>query len=79
MGNFFITKNKCAGSYGEKLFVNLVDTPFYADGAKSEPIAYKDLLITHLEELGLSLELWEGLGGNPISNLYSKFIFVYKR
>tara|TARA_B100000287_G_scaffold151938_1_gene143689 strand:+ start:2791 stop:3453 length:663 start_codon:yes stop_codon:yes gene_type:complete len=79
MGNFFITKNKCAGSYGEKLFVNLVDTPFYADGAKSEPIAYKDLLITHLEELGLSLELWEGLEGNPISNLYSKFIFVYKR
>ena len=46
MGNFFITKNKCAGSYGEKLFVNLVDTPFYADGAKSEPIAYKDLLLS---------------------------------
>ena len=79
LGNFFITKSKCTGWYGEKLFVNLIDTPFYADGAKSEPIAYKDLLVTHLEELGLSLELWEGLVGNPISELYSKFIFVYKR
>ena len=79
MGNFFLMKSKGMGTYGEKLFVNLADTPFYADGAKSEPIAYKDLLVTHLEQLGFSLELWEGLTGNPISELYSKFIFVYKR
>jgi len=32
-----------------------------------------------LEEMGFTLELWEGLTGNPISELYSKFIFVYKR
>jgi SAM-dependent methyltransferase len=79
MGNFFLTKNHGNGGYGEKLFVNLVDTPFYADGPKSEPIAYRDLLVTHLEEMGFKLELWEGLTGNPISELYSKFIFVYKR
>jgi SAM-dependent methyltransferase len=79
MGNFFLMKTHGNGGYGEKLFVNLADTPFYADGPRSEPIAYKDLLVTHLEELGFTLELWEGLEGNPISELYSKFIFVYKR
>jgi ubiquinone/menaquinone biosynthesis C-methylase UbiE len=79
LGNFFLTKTKCMGRYGEKLFVNLADTPFYADGVRPEPIAYKDLLVTHLEEIGFRLEMWEGLEGNPISEFYSKFIFVYKR
>ena len=78
-GNFFKLKDHGNGGFGEKLFVNLVDTPYYADGPKSEPVAFRDLLITHLEELGFSLELWQGLTGNPISELYSKFIFVYKR
>ena len=78
-GNFFKLKDYGNGGFGEKLFVNLIDTPYYADGPKSEPVAFKDLLITHLEELGFSLQLWEGLSGNPISELYSKFIFVYKR
>jgi SAM-dependent methyltransferase len=78
-GNFFKLKDHGNGGFGEKLFVNLVDTPYYADGPKSEPVAFKDLLVTHLEELGFSLQLWEGLTGNPISELYSKFIFVYKR
>ena len=79
MGNFFLMKTHGNGGYGEKLYVHLVDTPFYADGPKTEPIAYRDLLVTHLEEMGFTLELWEGLTGNPISELYSKFIFVYKR
>ena len=78
-GNFFKLKDYGNGGFGEKLFVNLTDTPYYADGPKSEPVAFKDLLITHLEELGFSLQLWEGLSGNPISELYSKFIFVYKK
>jgi len=78
-GNFFKLKDYGNGGFGEKLFVNLIDTPYYADGPKSEPVAFKDLLITHLEELGFSLHLWEGLSGNPISELYSKFIFVYKK
>jgi hypothetical protein len=29
--------------------------------------------------MGFRLQLWEGLGGNPISELYSKFIFVYNK
>tara|TARA_B110000503_G_scaffold142767_1_gene240832 strand:+ start:4744 stop:5406 length:663 start_codon:yes stop_codon:yes gene_type:complete len=79
MGNFFKLKDHGNGGFGEKLFVNLVDTPYYAEGPKSEPVAYKDLLVTHLEELGFKLQVWEGLKGNPISELYSKFIFVYNR
>ena len=79
MGNFFKLKEHGNGGFGEKLFVNLTDTPYYADGPKSEPVGYKDLLVTHLEELGFKLQLWEGLQGNPISELYSKFIFVYTR
>ena len=79
MGNFFKMKDYGNGGFGEKLFVNLEGTPYYADGPKAEPVAYKDLLVTHLEELGFSLQLWEGLDGNPISELYSKFIFIYKR
>lgn len=79
MGNFFKMKNHGNGDFGENLWVQLVDTPYYADGPRPEPVAYKDLLVTHLHDLGFSLELWEGLSGNPISRLYSKFIFVYNR
>jgi len=77
-GNYFLTRGGY-GEYGEKMFVHLVDTPYYADGPKPEPICYKDRLVTSLEEMGFRLELWEGLEGNPISEFYSKFIFVYKR
>ena len=79
LGNFFKTKYPPNGGFGEKLFVHLVDTPFYADGPRSEPIAFKDLLVTHLEDFGFTLESWEALEGNLISQLYSKFIFVYKK
>ena len=79
MGNFFKLKDHGNGVFGEKLFVHLTDTPYYAEGPKSEPVGYKDLLVTHLEELGFKLQLWEGLRGNPISELYSKFIFAYTR
>lgn len=78
LGNFFKLKNQANGEFGDKLFVNLADTPFYADGPKSEPVAYKDMLVTKLEEAGFRLNLWESLDGNPISQLYSKFIFTYK-
>lgn len=78
-GNFFKMRDHGNGGFGEKLWVNLVDTPYYAEGPKSEPVAYKDQLVTHLEDIGFHLELWEGLSGNPISELYSKFIFTYNR
>ena len=78
-GTFFKLKEHGNGGFGEKLFVHLADTPYYAEGPKSEPVAYKDHLVTGLEDLGFRLQLWEGLSGNPISELYSKFIFVYNR
>ncbi len=64
------------GNFGEKIFVQLADSPFYKDGPKSEPIAYKDLLVTHLENIGIILVLWESLQEYEVSKLYSKFIFV---
>ncbi len=76
--NNFMTRGSSTGygNFGEKLFVQLADTPYYKDGPKSEPIAYKDLLVTHLEDLGLRLVLWEPLENYKVSKMYSKFIFV---
>jgi len=78
IGNYFVMKNTSNGNFGEKLYVHLVDTPYYANGPIPEPIAHKDLLVTHLENNGFTLKLWEPLKGNDISRLYSKFIFVYR-
>jgi SAM-dependent methyltransferase len=77
-GNFFKLRAMSNGDFGEKLYVHLVDTPYYADGPRPEPLAHRDLLITHLENMGFSMEMWDNLKGNPISVLYSKFIFVYR-
>lgn len=79
MGNFFKLKEHGNGGFGEKLFVNLVDTPYYTDGPKSEPVAYKDRLINSLESCGFTLTHWENLTGSHISELYSKFIFTYRK
>ena len=76
LGNWFKMRHAHAdGGFGEKLFVELVDTPFYADGPRSEPIAFKDVLITQLEDLGLRLVSWENLRGAEISELYARFVF----
>lgn len=77
VGNFFEMRETSDGKFGEMLHVYLVDTPYYADGPKTEPIAHKDMLVTFLENNGFSLECWEPLRGNRISQMYSKFIFVY--
>jgi len=79
LGNFFIMKNSPEGGFGEKLFVNLVDTPYYAEGAKSEPVAYKDRLVTTLEEYGFHLVYWGPLDGHAVTRMYSKFIFAYRK
>lgn len=80
LGNYFIMdENSGYGNYGEKLKVKLVDTPYYANGEVPEPIGYRDILITRMMEMGFTLVSWEGLEGSKISELYSKFIFVYKR
>jgi ubiquinone/menaquinone biosynthesis C-methylase UbiE len=77
LGNFIVRKDTTGfGNFGEKIFVMLVDTPFYNGEAKSEPIAYKDILITELLENGFQLEEWSPLEGTHISRMYSRFIFV---
>lgn len=80
-GNFFARNNENTGfgNFGEKVHVFLADTPYYNDGPKPEPIAYKDLLVTHLELKGIYLEHWKMLDTQwNISSLYSEFIFVHK-
>lgn len=65
------------GRFGERLFVYLSDTPYYSEGPRPEPIAYKDLLVTHLEDLGIHLESWTPFRSDfAISRFYSEFIFV---
>ena len=82
-GNYFIRHDNTGfGRFGEKLYVYLSDTPYYASGAKPEPIAYRDILVTHLENLGMQLDTWEPLVTSSvecpqISALYSKFIFTH--
>ena len=77
LGNFFTRKSDTGmGKFGEKLYVQLVDTPYYADGPKAEPIAYKDLLVTFLETKGIVLVEWKPMGTTGLTGLYSQFIFV---
>jgi len=77
LGNIMIRKDGTGmGEFGEKLFVQLADTPFYANGPRPEPLAYKDMLVTHLENKGILLERWEQFQGLPIQQLYSSFRFV---
>lgn len=76
LGNRMYLEKDFTGDFGEYLAVYLTDTPFYKSGPRKEPLAYKDLLITHFEEQGLHLEKWEQLEGSRLSRMYSQFIFV---
>lgn len=77
-GNVIVRKQGSGlGDFGERIFVQLSDTPFYKDGPRPEPLAYKDLLVTHLEHKGVLLEKWEQFGHeHQIQKLYSTFKFV---
>lgn len=77
LGNFFTRKSDTGmGSFGEKVYVFLEDTPYYKDGPKPEPIAYKDILITALETRGLQKIQWSPMGDTGLTSMYSQFIFV---
>ena len=81
-GSFFKLKPGSArGAFGEKLFVFLADTPYYTErGPMSDPVAFKDVLVSHLERLGFRLEVWGPIGGtSEVSQFYSKFLFTYNR
>jgi SAM-dependent methyltransferase len=85
LGNFVTFENTSTGygKIGEKINVRLIDTPYYAQGPQTEPLAYKDILISHLENIGFQLECWEPLvqpgllQKKQITKLYSKFIFTH--
>jgi hypothetical protein len=80
VGNVIVRKpNTGLGEFGEKIFVHLVDTPFYANGPRPEPLAYKDMLVTLLENEDIILEMWEPFKGLPIQQLYSSFRFACSR
>ena len=61
-----------------RLMVKLADGPFYADGAKDEPLLDFQMLVKALDARGIDLLVWEPMLHRPnglISDLYSKFVF----
>jgi len=66
---------------GRRLSVKLTDGPFYADGARDEPLLDANMLMNRLEELDFELIYWGPMLDQPnglISDLYSKFVFRKK-
>ena len=66
------------GEFGELLNVYIGDTLYYKNGPVSEPIAYKDVIITEFEKRGFILEKWYPMIPHftgTISELYSEFSF----
>jgi SAM-dependent methyltransferase len=87
LGNYMRrnTRQTGYGNFGEEIHMYLTDTPYYKGGKSiPEPIAYKDLLITYLEEIDIVLDVWKTLIDDDqencpeLSKLYSQFIFVSK-
>ena len=81
LGNYMVRDDSTTGhgGFGEKLFVFLSDSPFYKEGPRAEPIAYKDLLVTHLDMLGIVLDEWKICEGGPLTRMYSQFRFTRVR
>tara|TARA_B110000977_G_scaffold180652_1_gene240528 strand:- start:5288 stop:5950 length:663 start_codon:yes stop_codon:yes gene_type:complete len=77
LGNFMIRKDNTGnGTWGEKLFVLLADTPFYSEGPRAEPIAYKDLLVNELKKYNIHLMSWQPFYPySDLSKMYAYFIF----
>ena len=76
-GNFFDAKKY--GQLGDMVDVMLVDTPYYGGNVIPEPIAYKDFLVTWMENNDFEMIEWAPIAPEPtgiISDLYSKFCFV---
>jgi SAM-dependent methyltransferase len=63
---------------GDYLKVKLSDGPFYADGAKVEPLLDYVRLVSELKKVGIDLLCWRSMLYRPnklISDLYSTFVF----
>lgn len=67
------------GEFGDKMQVEVVGAPYYRSGPKSEPIAYKDRMITELTRRGFELVHWAPISSHTtglLTDIYSEFIFV---
>lgn len=64
---------------GDRLLVNLMGGPFYAEGGREEPILDSDVFIKSMTASGFKLIQWAPMLDSPngmISDIYSKFVFV---
>lgn len=62
-----------------KLMVYLTDGPYYAQGAKEEPILDKDLFLNSMQAHGFKMLVWEPMLKSPnglVSDIYSQFVFI---
>jgi SAM-dependent methyltransferase len=62
-----------------KLWVYLTDGPFYAAGARPEPLIDVQKLINSLADHGFQMAMWLPMLDRPnglISDIYSKFVFT---
>lgn len=81
-GNYFMRNEKTTGNgeFGETVWVCVKNTLYYQDDDPiAEPIAYKDVLITELESIGWSLDIWQPMVHHVtgmITDMYSQFIFT---
>lgn len=63
---------------GEMILVKMADGPYYAQGARPEPLCVPETLVRELGHHGMALEEWEPIIVKPtgtISDIYSRFIF----
>lgn len=67
------------GDFGDAVNVEVVGAPYYKHGPKSEPIAYKDRMLTELARKGFELVHWAPISPHTtglLTDIYSEFIFV---
>ena len=75
LGNKFQIEN-------DKLIFEVTDGPFYALGAREEPLLDGSILIQNLKNLGFDKLVWEPMLPRPngmVSDLYTKFVFRNSR
>ena len=64
---------------GEKLLVNLVGGPFYAEGGREEPMLDPEVFIRSMMAHGIKMLKWVPMLSHPnglVSDIYSQFVFV---
>lgn len=79
-GNYITREQECLGEFGEHIQVYIKGAPYYKNGPRPEPIAYKDVLFTRLENMGYNLYYWRPFTQVPVgrmTDLYSEFVFIF--